>query len=83
MEKLIYIIHLVISSLGFLFFSFFSGIVGSYAIEFKKDPSIFDKTIYAFNSSSSPYYACVFLLWFLIVIVVLVIQRKRKITPTK
>jgi hypothetical protein len=81
MEKLIYIIHLVISSLVFLFFSFFSGIVGSYAIEFKKDPSIFDKTIYAFNSSSYPYYACVFLLWF--VIVVLVIQRKRKITPTK
>jgi phosphotransferase system glucose/maltose/N-acetylglucosamine-specific IIC component len=81
MEKLIYIIHLVISSLGFLLFSLFSGIVGSYAIEFKKDPSIFDKTIYAFNSSSYPYYACVFLLWF--VIVVLVIQRKRKITPTK
>lgn len=82
MEKLIYIIHLVISSLGFLFFSFFSGIVGSYAIEYKRDPSIFDKTIYAFNSSFYPYYACVFLLWFLIVISVLVIQRK-KITTTK
>ncbi|WP_147535175.1 hypothetical protein [Bacillus marasmi] len=83
MKKIIYIIQLVISSLGFLLFSFFSGIVGSYAIENKKHPSILDKTIYAFDSSSYPYYASVFLLWFLIVIIVLVIQRKRKIIPTK
>lgn len=82
MDKLIYSLQLVISSLGFLLSSFFSGIVGSYAIEYKKDPSLVDKTIYAFNSSSYPYYACVFLLWFLIVIAVLVIQRK-KITSTK
>jgi TRAP-type C4-dicarboxylate transport system permease small subunit len=83
MEKLIYTIQLVISSIGVLLFSFFSGIVGSYAIEYRKTPSIFDKTIYAFHNSSYPYYACVFLLWFIIVIVVLVIQRKRKINPTK
>ncbi|CAH2715111.1 hypothetical protein BACCIP111895_02295 [Neobacillus rhizosphaerae] len=79
MRYFIYIIQLVISTLGFLLFSIFSGVVGGYAIEYKKDPTIFDQITFAFNSSSYPLYACAFLLWAVIVIVIW--KRKRSIKP--
>lgn len=72
-----YIFQLVVSTMGFLLFSFFSGIVGSYAIEYTKSPSVLDKLIYSFSSSSYPYYACAFLLWSIIVIIVLYRKRRK------
>jgi len=83
MRYFIYVIQLVISTLGFLFFSFFSAIVGGYAIEYKKNPTIIDQITFAFNSSSYPFYACLFLLWAVIVIFVLLFKRKRNINATK
>ena len=75
MKKVVYIVQLVISILGFLIYSFFSGIVGSYAIEYKENPTIMDKTLYAFDSSSYPFIACAFLIWTGIVIVILFKKR--------
>jgi uncharacterized membrane protein YidH (DUF202 family) len=78
MKYLVYTLQLVISVIGFLFFSFLAGIVGSYAIEYKQNPTIIDRTIYAFNSSSYPYIACGFMVWTLIVIVLMLLKKKRK-----
>ncbi|MED4534907.1 hypothetical protein [Metabacillus fastidiosus] len=74
----IYIIQLVFSTIGFLFFSFLAGIIGSYAIEYKKDITIIDRYSFAFQASSYPYIASAFLLWVIIVIVIMFLKLKKK-----
>lgn len=81
MRSFIYVIQLVLSTLGFLFFSVCSGVVGGYVIEYEKDPTIVDKIIFAFNSSSYPLYACACLLW-AVIIIFLIGKRKRNIKFT-
>ncbi len=78
MKHLNYPIQLVINVISFLFFSFLSGIVGSYAIEYTKNPSIIEKTSYAFKHSSYPYIACVFLIWAIFVITIMFLKHNRK-----
>lgn len=78
MRDFIYTIQLILSTLGFLFFSICSGIVGGYVIEYKKDPTIVDKMIFAFNSSSYPLYVIACLLW-TVIILFLIWKRKSNI----
>lgn len=55
---------LFIILIGFIFFSFLGGIIGSYANEYAVSPSIFERTAYAFKYSSYPYVALCFLVGF-------------------
>ncbi|RDU35672.1 hypothetical protein DRW41_16125 [Neobacillus piezotolerans] len=66
MLKWLLFILMFVSFLGFLFFTFLGGIIGSYAIEFHANPSIFQKTAYAFQHSNYPYVAVCFFIWFVL-----------------
>ncbi|MDQ0271735.1 hypothetical protein [Cytobacillus purgationiresistens] len=75
----VYYFQLVICFFGFIVCYIFSGIVGSYAIEYNNIPSEIEKALFAFNHSSYPYIALLFLLWVIVVVVLLLRKIKMHI----
>ncbi|WP_369903221.1 hypothetical protein [Bacillus manliponensis] len=78
MKYLGHIIQFVMSLCGFFVFLFFSGTASQGVIQYKENPTVVDYILHAFEVSSYPYIACVFLLWMIAIIVIFFAKKQRE-----